>query len=600
METVRIPALPPDLAEVPVWSEGCAAWRPAWRAWSRAMAAYRVRVLDAARANPKLWQVEARLCAEDPAYFIAMWLWIEEPRPRKGEDMVKPFTPFGYQILLTREIAAAIAEPEQADVFISKARGLGATWIVTAVVLWGWLYRTWRLKLVSRKEELVDRPLDVDSMFGRIDFMLEHLPREMLPPGLVLEGTAGKRHRNHNMLKHPARGNPSQITGESTTGKTARGARATAIVYDEAAFIKDWNQVFSTGGGTTDHRIAISSESIEEGEDWEETWQAARDEIANDPDCKHKLFELDYHHNPYFDEEWREREEARLKAAGDPHGFAREYLRQPRAGMTTYIYPGVDACPDDKALEYDPGLVLLASIDPGMADDTAIVFAQLAGGLLDRQLRWLDSYQRNQVPAEFYAHLLTGIPPEPGDVCWPLRKHFEGRRERDLMAWLRDVPPWGMRVFMDPAGDQTDMSGLSFLDRLVRTSRGLRQRRYERLLAEHGPEWMERNAVPAPKSIKPLFEDLYKKNRHDVRHLALNEFLGFMVFGPKEGAQQIRYHLRNYKYSDPGGKSTSQPGVLHNEHSHVATACEYLCVYARMGKARPPKRRDAGDERRAA
>lgn len=624
-------------------------WRLAWFAWRDRMEAHRRRVVEACRQNPRLWAVERKYCREDPAYFIAMYLWIEEPRPRRGEQQVKPFTPFGFQVELARAVADVMEMPEQVDILISKARGLGATWIVTAIMLWGWLFRDWRSKLVSRKEEYVDRPLDIDSMFGRIDFMIEHLPGELLPTGLVMQTSngGGKRHRNHNMLKHPA--SSSQITGESTTNKTARGARATGIVYDESGFMPGFKSVWGTGGGTTDHRIGLSSENPEaEGEEWERVWKKAakgqggrspaevvaaikerikrdtelwerakkrwgaqeefndlEDEAPDDYERFTVVFELDYYLNPYFDARWRKREEARLEEQDDPHGFAREYLRNRRAGKSTYIYPEAEKIEFLDRVKYDPGLVLLVGIDPGMADPTAIIFCQLKTGDRQREMRLLDSYQNHRVPAEFYAHILTGILPERGDVCWPLT-HMFGAREREIMTWMHGVPNHAARFFFDPAGKQTDASGLSFIDRVVIESRKLRRREWEKEIAKlqkqgtrKGKEVQASELPPKPTAIRALYEELYAKNRFDIRHLGAREFLPICVAANTDGARELVTQLTLHKYGEASPRSVNEPGVLHSEASHLASAFEFLCQYARMGYARPRKARRVEHEEAA-
>src|SRR5690606_17246932 len=137
-------------------------------------------------------------------------------------------------------------------------RGLGASWIFCAGALWGYLFREWRGILVSRKEALVDAPRDMNSLFGKLDFMMDFLPRWMKPEGFVRDV-----HRLKLRLTHPKKRNVS-IDGESTSSKTARGARATYIIYDEAAFMEGFKDIWNTGFGTTNHRFAVSTESYEE------------------------------------------------------------------------------------------------------------------------------------------------------------------------------------------------------------------------------------------------------------------------------------------------------------------------------------------------
>lgn len=564
---LRIPGLPEELAFVPDEDPLNPDWRQEWFAWREQIIEYRAMVNDLADHDLAYRAAELKRCAASSAYWLVMYGWIEEPRPRKGEDGQKFYIPFGFQVALLKWIDERLADPDCPDGFVSKARGLGATWIFCAAALHGWLFRSpWRVRLVSRKEELVDKPLDLDSMFGKIDFMLDRLPAWMLPKTYRRED-----HRLKLLIKNPDTG--TTIAGESTSAKSTRGGRATFIVYDEAAFIKDFHTVFGTGAGTTDHRFAISSESFEEGRDFWDAWHAARD---INPDA---IQELEYTRNPYFDSDWYRREQERW--AHDPYGFIREYERDPYAGGSAFIYPTVEELPivDDV---YDPTLPLLVGIDPGHADDTAIVWGQLRLAGSQKGMHWLDSYERNYQPAEFYAHLLTGIPPVPGDEIYGMS--FT-RHERDLMEWMASLP-WNDRIkfFMDPAGNQQH-SGISFHYLFAKKTKQVR----ERWLREQVKAGKDPNDLPKLRPITPLYQALKTRNSHDERHLATRQLLPATVFSTTQGGRRIKEALKNYKLSEPGEKATNEPKPIHSDVSHIVSAVEYVSVYVSLGLGDPPK-----------
>ena len=125
--------------------------------------------------------------------------------------------------------------------------------------------------------------------------------------------------------------------------------------------------MYATGAGTTKHRFGISSESFSEGYYWYDTWNAVK-KIAPS-----HVQELDFFHNPYFDANWFDGELERWMGH-DPEGFKREYLRDPWAGYGQAVYPIADSL-DTTDEGHDPGVPLLIGIDPGLADDTAIVIA---------------------------------------------------------------------------------------------------------------------------------------------------------------------------------------------------------------------------------
>lgn len=579
MSPIRIPTLTPwGLDLVPDWEPDTAEFQETYFAWRDRVKEVRVEVqllckYGDATHSPRFYQeLELELCSQDPARFIALWLYIEEPRIIEGESPVKPFVPFPFQVELAQWWVERTGQAGAYDGFISKARGLGATWILCACATWAWLFRPWRGTLISRKEDLVDKPRDVNSMFGKIDFVLDHLPEWMLP-----EGFDPKEHRMRNFLSNPA--SVAQIVGEATTAKATRGGRATYVIFDEAAFIPAFKDVFGTASGTTNHRWAVSSESFEEGDDWWNTWTTAKE---RDPGC---VRELGWELNPYNDAHWFAQEQIRWEH--DPEGFAREYLRDPFAGFGAWVYPTVRKAQFTEQ-GFDPKEVLLVGIDPGRADDTAIVFMQFSGDDYPRTARWIDSYTNNLQPAEYYAHILTGIYPRPGDKCYGA--HFDQEADH-IMAWMASLPWSGaMRVFCDPAGSQKDMSGLSFTDRLTLESKRLRARDLDERIAEG--RITSADDAPRLVPIVPLYEELFSANRHDQRRLAMRELLMRSVFTANRGGRRLQNAFAKYRFSEPGDKSTSQPSPLHDEHSHLVSAAEYVAVYCSMGLGTIKARRD--------
>ncbi len=524
------------------------AWRDEWFAWRDKLNALRLDIHYAlVAASPQIQRLELELCAKDPAYWLAIYGWIDEPRPRPGENYFKEFAPFAYQVHLLQWFVEHTDSPVIFDGYVSKARGLGATWIFCAGAVWGWLFREWRGLLVSRKEDLVDKPRDLNSMFGKIDLLVDFLPGWMVPSGYDKAV-----HRTKMAIQNPnTRG---QITGESTTTKAGRGARATYILYDEAAFIVDFQDVFATGAGTSDHRFAISSESHSVSYYWWDTWNAVK-KIR--PDA---VQELNYYHNAYFGPDWFLSEFARWEGH-DPLGFQREYLRDPWAGFGTEVYP-IASRLDTSSLVYEPSLPVLVGIDPGLADDTAIVFAQWEGDGPDRKLRFFDSYENRALPAEFYAHILTGIYPIPGDKCYALP--FTNR-DKAIMQLTRGIAPSMMQVACDPAGGQRDTSGLSFVERIIQTSRELR----------------EREGMPG-KAVIPFYKDIFKLNAYGERQRALQAVLIKSVFADTNPALRIKTALMKYRYNEPGSLATSERKPVHDQYSHLATACEYLAVWIEL------------------
>lgn len=566
MGDARIPALEPYGLDVVPGYDGTRSggFRDRWKTWRDDVIKLRYALFEACENDPEMQARELALCADDPAYFVTMYGWIDEPRPRHGEDVYKPFVPSAAQVEFCQWLQSHIESPEPFDGYISKSRGWGATRIVCAFATWGWRFRVWRGLLVSRKEDLVDKPLDLNSMLGYVDFVIDHLPPWMIP-----EGYDKRYHRLKLMVKNPETG--SQITGESTTTKAGRGARATYAIVDEAAFVPDFVMMFGTLSGTTDHRFALSTESFEEGFEWYESWK----KYEADPD---RVKQLEWWDNPWFDEYWLAEEQARWEH--DPAGFVREFFRDPYAGFGQAVYPiAKDLASRD--FVYDPTAYLLIGIDWGRADDTAMVMAQYAGEGAERKLIWLDSYEKNLMPGEFYAHILTGIPPQMGDACWVYWDDVvwdSGRpltftdRDKDVMRWMRQVPPSHLRTFCDPSGANKDSGGLSWVMRLVTTSKKLRQR-------VDGEQ---------ARGIAPLYKELFARTDHTSARSGLRTLLPNTEFSENEGAdKRLRLAMRNYRFNEPGNKATGQPVPIHDEWSHLVKAAEALANYIDLGVAEP-------------
>src|SRR5690606_36598743 len=103
----------------------------------------------------------------------------------------------------------------------------------------------------SRKEALVDRLGDPDSIFEKARMMLRMLPAEFLP-----KGYDERQHATFMKLINPENG--ATITGEAGDN-IGRGGRSGIYYVDEAAFLEHPERVDAALSENTDVRIDISS-----------------------------------------------------------------------------------------------------------------------------------------------------------------------------------------------------------------------------------------------------------------------------------------------------------------------------------------------------
>ena len=112
-----------------------------------------------------------------------------------------------------------------------KSRDAGITWLNVCHQVHCWLFEYgYKGAFGSRKEELVDRLGDPDSIFEKIRQLLRFVPKWMLPKDFDWG-----QHDNFRRLVNPSNG--ATITGEAGDN-IGRGGRSSLYDLDEAAFIE--------------------------------------------------------------------------------------------------------------------------------------------------------------------------------------------------------------------------------------------------------------------------------------------------------------------------------------------------------------------------
>lgn len=134
------------------------------------------------------------------------------------------------------------------DVAVDKSRDMGLTWLIAFVFVWYVLFRPGcNFMAMSRVEELVDNAGDPDSIFWKVDYIINALPGWMVPP------------RKRTYLKMIFEELRTSIVGKSTTPKQGRAGRKTAVLLDEAGFMDGLRPIWVSLGQTTSTRIANST-----------------------------------------------------------------------------------------------------------------------------------------------------------------------------------------------------------------------------------------------------------------------------------------------------------------------------------------------------
>lgn len=134
---------------------------------------------------------------------------------------------------------------------VEKSRDCGVSWLSVAFAGTMWLFQPGFTALFgSRVEDLVDMRGDMDSLFEKLWFFLDHTPSVFRPAGF------SDRLRAHMRIVNPV--NRAAITGKAGDN-IGRGGRSSIAFVDEAAFIEHQQKVDNALSQTTNCQIDIST-----------------------------------------------------------------------------------------------------------------------------------------------------------------------------------------------------------------------------------------------------------------------------------------------------------------------------------------------------
>lgn len=280
-------------------------------------------------SDPVMLAGAKALYASSPAAFVSDCVWLYEPRnANKGDPVRIPSVLFTRQ----RDFIEWMKErfESKSSGPVEKSRDSGATWMASAFAVWLWLfYPGSTVGFGSRKEILVDRAGDLQSIFEKIRSIIRHLP-----PYLKPDGFNEKTHSNYMRILNPE--NAATIIGEAGDN-IGRGGRTSVYFVDEAAYIERAQLVEAALTATTDVRIDISSPRV--GTLFNE-WTAT----------SRTKFIFDVSDAPWHTPEWMKSKRADLESKGLGYIYRQEYLRDATAGIEGQLIPGdwveaaIDAC----------------------------------------------------------------------------------------------------------------------------------------------------------------------------------------------------------------------------------------------------------------
>ncbi len=367
---------PPVIAVVEAWKPHAldhTSWPPDYRA----VFAWRIDTLTKLRNDPALLASAKAYYANHIDQFILHWM--DTYNPRKTGSKWMPFVLFKRQGEFAQFVMELLRDRENG--LVEKARDMGATWEACAISVALWLFMPdvavgWG----SRKQELVDKLGDPDSIFEKMRLLIKRLPDVFMPDGFKT-----REHATFMKLINPANG--ATITGESGDN-IGRGGRKTIYWKDESAHYERPEKIEAALGDNTDIQIDISSVNglgnvfhrrRESGIDW----HPGIDPI---PHGETRVFVFDWRDHPEKTQAWYDARKAKAEREGMQHVFAQEVDRNYSAAVQNtiisyeWITAAIDAHLKVPALRIPPPDVWMAGLDvadnDGQGDKNALALRQ--------------------------------------------------------------------------------------------------------------------------------------------------------------------------------------------------------------------------------
>lgn len=182
-----------------------------------------------------------------PVDFVTDWMWTYDPR------LPNPTVPFVLFDKQAEYLGWLTDKAEnKSDGLVEKSRDMGLTWLNMAWSIHRWLfYDGQKISFGSRKEALVDKIGDPDSIFEKGREILRNLPPEFLPDRFNIDNDCP-------FMKIMNRRNGSTITGEAGDN-IGRGGRSTIYFKDESAFYERPQRIEAALSQNSDVKIDVST-----------------------------------------------------------------------------------------------------------------------------------------------------------------------------------------------------------------------------------------------------------------------------------------------------------------------------------------------------
>jgi phage terminase large subunit len=286
--------------------------------------------------NPERQDQERAKCKADVQYFFDHYVWMLDPRVEACPRL--PFRLFQFQRDVLDFISARYARKESGH--IKKSRDMGLSVICIGFGIHLWTFEEGRVaNYGSRKEALVHKLWDMDSLLEKARYMIRALPYWLRPSGYTERG-----HFNYLSILNPENG--SYIKGEGGD-QLGRGGRSSVFFADEFSHVKRQEASHISLSGTTDCVIYLGTSAgpqtyfyqMEKNavcpfyllKWWHDPRKVDRPEDAGDP----KIGLWDKTTQSYPLSEWATKKRIEI----GPAGFAREFDCDDSKALDSVVIP---------------------------------------------------------------------------------------------------------------------------------------------------------------------------------------------------------------------------------------------------------------------
>lgn len=258
--------------------------------------------------------------ATHPVEFLEHWCNTYDPRKvGTGMPANMPFMPFEKQRELIVWLNGLVQDQENG--LVEKSRDMGATWCACAFSVWLWLFHPGAsIGWGSRKQDLVDRLGDPDSIFEKIRMLIHGLPSFLRPYELN-----DKEHLTFMKCIHPSNG--ATITGEAGDN-IGRGGRKLIYFKDESSHYERPERIEAALADNTNIQVDISSVN-----------GAGNLFYRKRHSGQTRVFIMDWTDHPNKNQAWYDKRRAKSQAEGTEHLFAQEVDRDYTAAVEGVFIP---------------------------------------------------------------------------------------------------------------------------------------------------------------------------------------------------------------------------------------------------------------------